>query len=152
MQRSRVLCMAMRQVLVQVRAQLQQQSRLSYRLLKQQRAVDEDGLADLKYGLVDSQELAVDTNGKMLLWTGEGVSASSSHTRSLHSPPPASNTPQHLVARILAEPGSGDERGAGVSGSAAALLSGAVLLPRPRDAGCAGRTGIPQNSAQNHSH
>ena len=56
------------EVLEQVRAQLQKQGRLSYRLLKKQFALDDEGLEDLKYELVDIQELAVDKDGKMLIW------------------------------------------------------------------------------------
>ena len=55
------------EVLDQVRELLQRQGRLSYRLLKKQFALDEEGLEDLKYELVDIQELAVDKDGKMLV-------------------------------------------------------------------------------------
>lgn len=57
-------------VLGQVRSLLRQEERLSYRILRRQFALDEEALDDLKYELIEVQELAVDKDGKMLVWTG----------------------------------------------------------------------------------
>jgi hypothetical protein len=58
------------EVVAQVRELLQQQGRLSYRILKRQFALDDEALEDLKFELIDIQEVAVDKDGKMLVWNG----------------------------------------------------------------------------------
>ncbi len=55
-------------VLGQVRSLLQQEGRLSYRILKRQFALNDEALDDLKYELIEVQEVAIDNNGKMLVW------------------------------------------------------------------------------------
>ena len=50
---------------------LQRRGRVSYRALKREFGVDDDFLEDLKGGLIEVHGLAVDQNGKMLVWTGE---------------------------------------------------------------------------------
>lgn len=81
---------------------LQQHGRVSYRALKRQFDVDDDYLADLKDELVEVQQVAVDQDGRMLVWTGGA--------RALPSPAPAlpaiereplAYTPRHLVEKIL---------------------------------------------------
>jgi hypothetical protein len=62
--------MDMLELLDQVREQLQQKGRLSYRLLQKQFGLGGDELDDLKYELIDIQQIAVDKDGKMLVWTG----------------------------------------------------------------------------------
>ena len=98
-------------VLGQVRSLLQQEGRLSYRILKRQFALDDEALDDLKYELIEVQELAVDKDGKMLVWTGgEGTGESAKRrigaSETLPQPPtpgtqpPSSYTPAHLAERI----------------------------------------------------
>ena len=92
------------EVLKQARALLQSEGRLSYRLLKRQFGLDDDGLDDLKYELIDIQEVAADKDGKMLVWTGEQPAVSSQQSRvssaSITEPrPPVSYTPTHLADR-----------------------------------------------------
>src|SRR5262245_24085023 len=95
--------MDMLAVLTQVREALRQQGRLSYRLLQRQFALDETALEDLKFELIDIQEVAVDKDGKMLVWrVAEGIPAPPSRTPSLSSSP-ASYTPPHLADRLRAE-------------------------------------------------
>src|SRR4029450_4172604 len=54
----------------QVVALLQQRGRLAYRMLKLQFQLDDEQLEALKEELIEVKELAVDKDGKMLVWTG----------------------------------------------------------------------------------
>jgi class 3 adenylate cyclase len=56
----------------QVLALLQREGRVSYRALKREFDLEDDVLADLKEELIAVKELAVDKDGKMLVWVGEG--------------------------------------------------------------------------------
>jgi hypothetical protein len=58
------------EVVAQVRALLQQQGRLSYRIVQRQFAVDDAALEDVKFELINTQEVAADRDGKILVWTG----------------------------------------------------------------------------------
>src|SRR5215510_2292247 len=58
------------EVLDQVVALLRQRGRLTYRALKYQFQLDDDGLEALKEELIEAQELAIDKDGKMLVWIG----------------------------------------------------------------------------------
>src|SRR5919108_3614606 len=60
------------EVLGQVSALLQRHGRVSYRALKRQFALDDAYLDDLKAELIEVQQLAVDQDGTMLVWTGDG--------------------------------------------------------------------------------
>jgi len=57
-------------VLAQVLALLQRQGRVSYGALKRRFDLDEAYLNDLKTELIDAQRLAVDEDGRVLVWTG----------------------------------------------------------------------------------
>ena len=61
-------------VLEQVVALLQREKRLAYRVLKRRFQLDDDLLEDLKDDLIYAKKLAVDEEGKVLVWTG-GASA-----------------------------------------------------------------------------
>ena len=96
--------MTFQEVLAQVITWLQREQRVSYRALKRQLALDDDYLEDLKGELIYAKHLAMDEDGRVLLWTGAVVSA----------PPPAVSatpaqdriplayTPPHLTDKILA--------------------------------------------------
>ena len=58
------------EMLDQVITLLCSRGRVSYRALKRQFALDDDYLKDLKVELIKSQRLAVDEDGKVLVWTG----------------------------------------------------------------------------------
>lgn len=58
------------EIIDQVIVLLQQRGRLAYQALKYQFKLDDDGVAALKSELIDVQELAVDKDGKMLVWIG----------------------------------------------------------------------------------
>ena len=57
-------------VLDQVVDLLRQRGRLTYRTLKRQFDLDDEVLADLKEELIDAQRVAVDEDGRILVWTG----------------------------------------------------------------------------------
>ena len=57
-------------ILAQVLALLQQEERLSYRVLKRRFRLDDDLLEDLKEDLIYATQLAVDEDGRVLVWTG----------------------------------------------------------------------------------
>ena len=60
-------------VLIQVLALLQQEQRLSYRVLKRRLHLDDDLLEDLKEDLIYAKKLAVDEDGRVLVWVGEAA-------------------------------------------------------------------------------
>ena len=62
--------MTFQDVLAQVIAWLQREQRVSYRALKRQLALDDDYLEDLKDELIYAKQLAVDEEGRVLVWTG----------------------------------------------------------------------------------
>jgi class 3 adenylate cyclase len=57
-------------ILAQVLALLQQEKRLSYRVLKLRVHLDDDTLEALKEDLIYAKQLAVDEEGKVLVWAG----------------------------------------------------------------------------------
>jgi class 3 adenylate cyclase/tetratricopeptide (TPR) repeat protein len=86
-------------VLDQVVDLLRSRGRVSYRALKRQFALDDAYLDDLKAELIEVQQLAVDQEGTMLVWTGEPGTASP-----LASSPerePRAYTPPYLAEKIL---------------------------------------------------
>jgi class 3 adenylate cyclase len=60
------------EVVGQTLAWLQREGRVSYPALKREFDLDDDTLEDLKAELIEVKELAVDKDGKMLVWVGEG--------------------------------------------------------------------------------
>jgi class 3 adenylate cyclase len=75
-------------VLAQVLALLQQEQRLSYRVLKRRLHLDDDLLEDLKEDLIYAKKQAVDEDGRVLVWTG---GTSSAPTTASPVPPPATS-------------------------------------------------------------
>src|SRR5712691_10279104 len=100
------LAMTFEEILDQAIAMLQRRGRLTYRTLQRQFQLDDAALEDLKDEIIYGQRLAVDEEERVLVWTGEAVSAPAS------APPPArasaparaplSYTPSHLTEKILA--------------------------------------------------
>ena len=86
---------------------LRRRERVSYRALKREFDLDDESLEDLKVELIDAQRIAVDEDGKVLVWTGRKSNTESEKRRAGESetpiPTPASYTPPHLAERILAE-------------------------------------------------
>jgi hypothetical protein len=50
---------------------LQRQKRISYRALKREFDLDDEYIADLREELVEARRVAVDENGRILVWIGE---------------------------------------------------------------------------------
>ena len=65
------------EVLAQVQELLQREQRVSYRGLKRRFALDDDYLEDLKEELIGAKRLAVDEDGRFLVWTGASPVSSS---------------------------------------------------------------------------
>ena len=99
------------EIVDQVIALLRSRGRLSYRALTVEFDLNDDSLAALKEELIDIQELAIDKDGKMLVWKGGEATlpAPSSPPAQPHSP--ASYTPPHLAERIRAEQAALEARG-----------------------------------------
>jgi len=62
-------------VLAQVVALLQQEQRVAYRILKRRLQLDDETLEDLKDDLIYAKKLAVDEDGRVLVWAGGTSSA-----------------------------------------------------------------------------
>ena len=56
------------EVIEQARAVLQRKGRVAYRTLRRQFGLDDEALEDLKLELIEVEELAIDKDGKMLVW------------------------------------------------------------------------------------
>jgi hypothetical protein len=99
------------EIVDQVIALLRSRGRLSYRALTVEFDLNDDSLAALKEELIDIQELAIDKDGKMLVWKGGEATppAPSSPPAQPHSP--TSYTPPHLAERIRAEQAALEARG-----------------------------------------
>ena len=88
-------------VVDQVIALLRQRGRVAYRTLKRQFQLDDEALEDLKIELIDSQRLATDEQGTVLVWTGTAEAparASAGAPVSEGAQPPLAYTPPYLVA------------------------------------------------------
>src|SRR5262249_14250953 len=88
-------------VLAQVLALLQQEKRLSYRVLKRRLHMDDDVLEDLKEDLIYAKKLALDEDNRVLVWAGEHPSASAPPS-DLGTPAPAAAPPADLARAPLA--------------------------------------------------
>ncbi|MBM4258118.1 MAG: hypothetical protein FJ147_19775 [Deltaproteobacteria bacterium] len=58
------------ELLTQITELLQRQGRVSYGALKRRYSLDDDYLQDVKDELIDAQQIAVDEDGKILVWLG----------------------------------------------------------------------------------
>jgi hypothetical protein len=97
--------------------------RVTYRALKRESSLDDDALEDLKSELIDAQRVAVDEDGKVLVWVGlasereterrkekpawEGVPMGEAATT---AHPPSAYTAAHLAKRIRATTVTDGER------------------------------------------
>src|SRR6266571_2700458 len=84
-------------VLTQTIAMLREHGRVSYRALQRQFGIDDDFLTDLKDELIAVQQVAVEQDGRMLVWTGATASP----------PAPAIPAPATLPAAVPAAPVGG---------------------------------------------
>jgi class 3 adenylate cyclase/tetratricopeptide (TPR) repeat protein len=99
--------MTFEEILDQAIAMLQRRGRLTYGALKRQFQLDDTYLEDLKAELIEGQCLAVDEEGRVLVWRGAPASVPLLTTASLPtraSEPervPLAYTPAHLAEKIL---------------------------------------------------
>jgi hypothetical protein len=108
--------MTFEEIVDQALAMLQRRGRIAYRTLKRQFNLDDDALDDLKVELIEAQQVAIDEDGNVLVWTG-GVAKSppvSAPAVVRARPPdggPRAYTPAHLAEKIFtARPALAGER------------------------------------------
>ncbi len=113
--------MTFEETLVQVRELLEREGRVAYRVLKRCFTLDDEYIEDLKADLIDAKRIAVDEDGRVLVWTGQTgpVAAVPLHARGpstvlsvAPSQPSANSMPKHLAERIRAEQAAREARGA----------------------------------------
>src|SRR5712692_1079603 len=103
------------EVVGQTIAWLQREGRVSYRALKREFDLDDEYIEDLKVELIETKELAVDKEGKMLVWTGASpVSSSKFQVSSPQSltPNPQSATPPRIWRSVFSPSRRRWQRGA----------------------------------------
>jgi class 3 adenylate cyclase/tetratricopeptide (TPR) repeat protein len=90
-------------LLDQVLDLLRQRRRVTYRALKRQFDLDDAVLEDLKAEIIEAHRLAVDEDGKVLVWTGEAapVLPPMAIPTPPEARPPLDYTPTHLAEQIL---------------------------------------------------
>jgi class 3 adenylate cyclase len=91
-------------VVDQVIALLRQRRRVAYRTLKRQFQLDDEALEDLKIELIDSQRLATDEQGTVLVWTGTAATpaeAPAGVSDTAGAPSLLAYTPPYLAEKIL---------------------------------------------------
>jgi class 3 adenylate cyclase/pimeloyl-ACP methyl ester carboxylesterase len=91
--------MTFEEILDQALAMLQRRGRVTYRTLKRQFHLDDNAVEDLKAELIEAQRVAVDENGKVLVWTGGVGMPPAPNTEPEHTP--RGYTPAHLAEKIL---------------------------------------------------
>jgi class 3 adenylate cyclase len=90
-------------VLAQVLDLLQREKRLSYRVLRRRLGIDEDELEDLKEDIIYAKKLAVDEEGRVLVWMGAAtVELPVAPPGRAPDQAPLAHTPAHLTEKILA--------------------------------------------------
>jgi hypothetical protein len=84
------------EVLTQITELLQRDGRVAYRVLKRRFGIDDEYVEDLKADLIDAKRIAVDEDGKVLVWTGASLVASSQFS----VPSPQSQPPRAIPRGI----------------------------------------------------
>src|SRR6266704_2029163 len=95
--------MTFEDVLDQAIAMLQRRGRLTYRTLQRQFQLDDAALDDLKDEILYGQRLAVDEDGRVLVWTGIAGAAAPAVVTPAEPPVPTllTYTPPYLAEQIL---------------------------------------------------
>src|SRR5713101_7693756 len=95
--------MTFEEILDQAMAMLQRRGRLTYGALKRQFQLDDAYLDDVKAELIEGQRVAVDEDGRVLVWTGAEVSAPhpTAPPASTQDRAPLAYTPPYLAEKIL---------------------------------------------------
>ena len=100
------------EVLAQTLTLLEIEGRVAYSALKRRFDLDDEYVKDLKEEIIDAKQVAVDEDGKVLVWSGV-IDAAARPRDSLKSQSPINYTPPHLAERIVAEQAAMQARGAG---------------------------------------
>ena len=82
---------------------LQQEQRIAYRVLKRRLQLDDELLEDLKDDLIYAKKLAVDEDGRVLVWTG-GTSRALRATPSAPQAIPSTVPQETLLLRLKCRP------------------------------------------------
>jgi class 3 adenylate cyclase/tetratricopeptide (TPR) repeat protein len=93
--------MTFEDVLDQAISMLQRRGRLTYRTLQRQFQLDNAALEDLKDELIYGQRLAVDEEGRVLVWSGVTGSSATAPVSPPSMRPPLAYTPPYLAEKIL---------------------------------------------------
>jgi predicted ATPase/class 3 adenylate cyclase len=95
--------MTFEEILDQAMALLQRRGRVTYRMLKVQFQLDDEQLEALKEELMYGQQLAIDEEGRVLVWTGDAAPVPPPAAVPAPPPerPPLAYTPTHLAEKIL---------------------------------------------------
>ena len=95
--------MTFEDVLDQAIAMLQRRGRLTYRTLQRQFQLDDAALEDLKDEILYGQRLAVDEEGRVLVWTGIAGATAPDVVTPAEPPVPTllAYTPAYLAEKIL---------------------------------------------------
>src|SRR5262249_4645718 len=88
-------------VVDQVSTLLRQRGRVAYRTLKRQFQLDDEAIEDLKIELIDSQRVATDEQGTVLVWTGESALPPAPAAAPAPASAPLGYTPSYLAEKIL---------------------------------------------------
>ncbi len=92
--------MTLIKILDQVRVLLQTKGRVTYRLLQVQFQLSDDALAALKEELIESEQVAIDEDGKVLVWIGTTAGVRSA-VQSTHFPQSSVPRPPEAERRQL---------------------------------------------------
>ncbi len=95
--------MTFEEILDQAIAMLQRRGRLTYGALKRQFQLDDAYVEDVKAELIEGQRVAVDEDGRVLVWTGDASRAPIVSSKSGEAPvrAPLTYTPPYLAEKIL---------------------------------------------------
>src|SRR6266702_4443519 len=95
--------MTFEEILDQAIAMLQRRGRLTYGALKRQFQLDDAYVEDVKAELIEGQRVAVDEDGRVLVWTGDASTAPTVSSKQVEAPvrAPLTYTPPYLAEQIL---------------------------------------------------
>src|SRR5712691_291993 len=89
------------ELLAQVLDLLQRQGRVSYGALRRRFDLDDAYLEDLKTELIEAQRLALDEQGRILVWAGDAAAPPAPASAPAPDRAPLAYTPPHLAEKIL---------------------------------------------------
>src|SRR5207248_7836191 len=98
--------MTFEEILDQAIAMLQRRGRLTYGALKRQFQLDDAYLDDLKAELIEGQRVAVDEQGRILVWAGDAAVTPAPTSTPAPDRAPMAYTPPHLAEKILTAQGT----------------------------------------------